>query len=94
MAALSSDGAANIFKREIFQMTTSTLRWHRAGDWNLVCGRRRFGRVYADARWPGMWRSTLPDGRASDMANLSWAKNTVLAMAEREIEWESSQKAA
>ena len=54
----------------------------------------RFGRLYPDSRWPGMWRSTLSDGRPSDMANLSWAKNAVLAMAEREIEWEVRQKVA
>jgi hypothetical protein len=73
----------------------AALRWHRAGnDWILVCGRRRFSRVYPDSKWQSMWRSTLPDGRPSDMANLSWAKNAVLAMAEREFEWGSRQKAA
>jgi hypothetical protein len=34
----------------------------------------------------------MPNGRANDMANLK--KNAVLAMAEREMEWESRQKAA
>jgi hypothetical protein len=71
------------------------LRWRRAGnDWILECGRRRLGRVYPDSKWPNMWRSTLPDGRPSDMANLSWAKNAILAMAEREMEWEVRQQAA
>jgi hypothetical protein len=62
----------------------AALRWRRVGtDWILECGRRRLGRVYPNGTHPGMWRSTLPDGRPSDMANLSWAKNAVLAMAER-----------
>jgi hypothetical protein len=71
------------------------LHWRRDGDdWVLMYGRRCFGRVYPDGKWPGMWRSTLPDGRPSDMANLSWAKNAVLIMAEREMEWEGRPKAA
>jgi hypothetical protein len=74
---------------------TNALRWHCDGnDWVLMCGRRRFGRVYPDPKWPGMWRSTLPNGRPSDMANLTWSKNAVLVMAEREMEWESRHKAA
>jgi len=36
-----------------------------------------------------MWRSIMPDGRLSDMANISWAKNAVLVMAERELEYEA-----
>jgi hypothetical protein len=34
-----------------------------------------------------MWRSIMPDGRLSDMASLSWARNAVLVSAEREIEY-------
>jgi hypothetical protein len=68
-------------------------RWRRDGnDWILMCGGRRFGRVYRDGKWPGMWRSTLPNGRPSDMANLSWAKNAVLVMAERELDWEDRHR--
>jgi hypothetical protein len=59
-----------------------------------MCGRRRFGRVYPDTKHPGMWRSTLPNGQPSDMANLSWAKSAVLIMAERELEYEARPTAA
>jgi hypothetical protein len=76
-------------------MASKALRWRRDGnDWILMSGGRRFGRVYPDSKWPGMWRSTMPNGRPSDMANLSWAKNAVLVMAERELEWKGRQKAA
>jgi hypothetical protein len=34
----------------------------------------------------------MPDGRPSDIANLSWAKNAVLVMAEREMEWEDRHR--
>src|SRR5262249_56120949 len=62
--------------------------------WVLLAGRRRFGRVVADSKYPGMSRSTLSGGRLSDMANLAWAKNAVLAAAERELEWEARKRAA
>src|SRR5215831_10462522 len=65
------------------------LTWRRDGaGWVLLAGRRRFGRVVPDIKYPGMWRSTLSGGRLSDMANLAWAKNAVLVAAERELEWE------
>ena len=35
----------------------------------------------------------MSDGRLSDMANLSWARNAVMEAAVREIEWESRQAA-
>jgi hypothetical protein len=41
-----------------------------------------------------MWRSTLADGRPSDLANITWAKNAVLVAAEREIEWTARNEAA
>ena len=50
--------------------------------------------VVADSKYPGMWRPTLSGGRLGDMANLAWAKNAVLAAAERELEWETRQRAA
>jgi hypothetical protein len=72
-----------------------TLTW-RCDDagWVLRAGGRRFGRVIPDSKYPGMWRSPLSGGRLSDMANLAWAKNAVLAAAERELEWEARQRAA
>ena len=75
--------------------TCATLTWRRDGtDWVLLAGRRCFGRVVADSKYPGMWRPTLSGGRLGDMANLAWAKNAVLAAAERELEWEARQRAA
>ena len=72
-----------------------TLTWRRdATGWVLLAGRRRFGRVVADSKYPGMSRSTLSGGGLSDMANLAWAKNAVLAAAERELEWEARKRAA
>ena len=69
--------------------------WRRNGaDWVLLAGHRCFGRVVADSKHPGMWRPTLSGGRLGDMANLAWAKNAVLAAAERELEWEARQRAA
>jgi hypothetical protein len=74
---------------------TSPLLWKREGaDWILLKDRRRFGRVIADSKYPGMWRSTMSGGRLSDMANLAWAKNAVLVAAERELEFEGRQRSA
>ena len=60
------------------------MHWIREGaDWVLKFNRRKLGRVFPDDRYPGMWRSRRADGQLSDMANLSWAKHAVLAVAER-----------
>jgi hypothetical protein len=68
------------------QCTALDLYWMRDGhDWVLRFGKRKLGRVFQDDRYSGMWRSRRADGRLSDMANLSWAKNAVLLAAEREI---------
>jgi hypothetical protein len=75
--------------------TNVPLIWRRDGaDWILLAGRRRFGRVVPDIQHPGMWRSPLPGGRLSDVANLAWAKNAVLVATERELEFEARQRAA
>ncbi len=39
--------------------------------------------VVPDQRWPGMWRIRHPDGRLSDMANLTWAKDGAKGLAMR-----------
>ncbi|MGH6672352.1 MAG: hypothetical protein ACRECV_10325 [Xanthobacteraceae bacterium] len=71
------------------------LAWRRDGDgWILLAGRRRFGRVVPDRSHPGVYRSALSGGRLSDMANLSWTKNAVVLVAEREIEWDERQRRA
>lgn len=68
------------------------LTWKRAGKgWRLFGGKRRFGDVVPDEKYPGMWRVKLSGGRLSDMANLSWARSAVWEAAVREIEWEAKQ---
>jgi len=52
--------------------------------------RQARARVFRDEKYPTMWRSRRADGRLSDMANLSWAKNAVLACAERDISYAPS----
>ena len=71
------------------------LTWRRHGTgWRLFAGRRRFGDVVPDSKYPGMWRSPKSDGRMGDVANLSWAKNAVLEQAVRELEWEARHRPA
>lgn len=61
------------------------MYWTRDGaEWVLKLGRRN-GRVFPDNQYPGMWRSRRADGKLSDMANLTWAKNAVLGAAEHDI---------
>ncbi len=66
-------------------MTKPTgLAWRKHGDtWILYDGRRRVGRVVPDTKYPGMYRPALSQRRLGDMANLSWAKNSVLVEQER-----------
>jgi hypothetical protein len=64
----------------------SQLKWTREGDaWILLHRRRRMGRVVPDRDYPGMWRSMKIDAILSDVANLSWSKDAVLAQAAREV---------
>ena len=74
----------------------SQLKWKRDGsDWVvLLRGRRPLGRVTPDYQHPGMWRSPKSDGRMSDMANISWAKDAIMAEATRELAWDARQQAA
>jgi hypothetical protein len=66
----------------------SQLKWHRDGDeWVLLYRRRQMGRVVPDPANPGMYRS-LKSGAFSDISNLNWAKDAVLAQAVREIAFE------
>ena len=69
----------------------SQLKWTREGDaWILLYRRRRMGRVVPDKDHQGMWRSVKVDGILSDMANLSWSKDAVLAQAIREVAWNAA----
>lgn len=73
----------------------ANLLWKRTGSgWQLLDGRRRFGDVVPDAKYPNMWRSVLSGGQLSDMANLTWARHAVMDAAIRELEWEARSKAA
>src|SRR5262249_32145353 len=66
------------------------LAWKRDGaEWVLLDKRRRICRVAPDSEHRGLYRVVLSRGRISDMANLSWAKDAALAVAIRELEWES-----
>ena len=70
----------------------SQLKWQRDGDkWVLLYRRRRMGRVVPDPANPGMYRS-LKSGDFSDISNLSWAKDAVLAQAIREVAYERPLK--
>jgi hypothetical protein len=72
----------------------SRPKWKRDGaDWVLHCGRRRMGRVVPDDKYPGMFRSVKSRG-LSDMANLSWSKDAVMAEAIRDLEWDLRQDGA
>jgi hypothetical protein len=39
--------------------------------------------VVPDARWPGMWRISWPDGQLSDMANLTRIKDAAVIICGR-----------
>ena len=68
----------------------SQLKWTREGDgWILLYRRRRMGRVVPDKDHQGMWRSVKSNG-LSDIADLSWAKDAVLAQAVRELAYEAA----
>ena len=72
----------------------SLLKWQRVNalEWVLLYRRRKMGRVISDKDYPGMYRSILPDGSLSDVANLSWSKDAVLAQAVREVAYDLSCK--
>jgi hypothetical protein len=51
-------------------------------EWRLKIGNRLTGIVvWPDSKWPGMWRIHAPDGRISDMVNLSRAKDAAISWA-------------
>jgi hypothetical protein len=72
----------------------SQLKWQRVNalEWVLLYRRKRMGRVISDKEWPGMYRSIMPDGTLSDMANLSWSKDAVLTQAVRDVAYDLSRK--
>ena len=68
----------------------SQLKWTREGDaWILLYRRRRMGRVVPDKDHQGMWRSVKSSG-LSDMSNLCWSKDNVMAQVIREVAWDAA----
>src|SRR5262245_10075422 len=71
------------------------LHWRRIGaGWRLFDGRRRFGEIVPDRTYSNMWRPVLTGGQVGDMANITWAKHTVLEAAVRELQWEGRRNRA
>src|SRR6476660_2381937 len=68
----------------------SQLKWTREGDAWILLRRRRMGRVVPDRDHPRMWRSVKVDGTLSDMANLCWSKDNVMAQVIREVAWDAA----
>jgi hypothetical protein len=60
----------------------SSSRFHWRGL-ALYAGRTPTGfTVVPDARHPKMWRVQYPDGSLSDLANLTWAKDGAISLAQ------------
>jgi hypothetical protein len=58
-------------------------------------GNRQTGfSVFPDAEWPKMWRIRFPNGSASDMVNLSRAKDAATVQAARAATLQSRAKQA
>jgi hypothetical protein len=58
------------------------LTWVRHGTaWLVRHSGTELARVVPDEKYPGMWRVRSPDGRLSDMANITWAKDAAVTMA-------------
>jgi hypothetical protein len=47
--------------------------------------RKLLARIVPDQTWPGMFRIEFPDGRISDMVNLTRAKDAAIAIALRSL---------
>jgi len=45
--------------------------------------KRPLAEIVPDTHWPNMWRIAWPDGRLSDMTNLSRARDAAQVIAER-----------
>jgi hypothetical protein len=74
--------------------SSASLRWKSEGKGGsrLLLGNRCFGRIVPDSRYRGMWRSVMPNGSLSDMANIAWAKHAVIMQACRELEYEQATR--
>jgi hypothetical protein len=45
--------------------------------------KNQLAKIVPDSNWSGMWRIAWPDGRLSDMVNLTRARDAAIAIAER-----------
>jgi len=54
-------------------------------EWRLYYGRRPMLAVVLDWQYPAMWRVRLPDGRLTDMMNLTRAKDAASSIAMRDL---------
>jgi hypothetical protein len=62
------------------------LTWRTAGDALALChGQTVLVHMMPDPRLPGMWRVRYRDGRISDMANITRAKETSIRFALAEL---------
>jgi hypothetical protein len=57
------------------------LAWSIDQPWVVRHGRTELARVEPDEKHDGMWRVRSPEGRLSDMANITWAKDAAATMA-------------
>src|SRR5262245_25328065 len=66
-------------------MTTLTAKLDWKGD-DLYFARRKLFSVVRDEKYSNMWRVLFPDGRVSDMANRTRAKDAALGHARRMVD--------
>jgi len=80
-----------------YTMSSLNLNWRSDSDgFGLYRGRCSVPtlRVVRDAVYPGMWRVRWPDGRLSDMANLTRSKDAARRFAESEERRERGRRSA
>ena len=69
------------------------LSFRRDGTGLAVChGRAVVVRVVPDERWPGMWRVRYPDGRLTDLVNITRAKDAAFSIALRILQGEETPR--
>jgi hypothetical protein len=69
---------ATVWKRSGLKEDAGRFRWFGRGP--------ILAELVPDGRWPGMYRVKTPDGRLSDMANISWAREAAKVIALRRKE--------
>jgi len=91
-------GGASALEKRQSGCDRKDFTWHRqpAGAWALHCvGRREvILHVIPDAEHPRMCRIRAPDGRLSDMANITWARDGAIGAALRTLNRQRQEIAA